>query len=279
LIGDCATTKLYKNGIDAAHSTARAAAKTAFFEGISHDDFRRHYWPTCRALIKDNKIGVLVFTATRVIKKIRIARLGVLRMTSMEQQKKKTLPRMSMVLWDIFTGSADYRDIFLRTLHPFFLVRFLWNITTGFLPFKRTTKEEDNDMKANALGRLYKEGETIVNQGEIGNCMYVIQSGKVEVITLTDGMEAKINEMSEGECFGEMALFDSNIRSATVRSTGESRVLTVDKKNLLFWIQKDPSMAFRIMQTACDRIRILTDQVGRMKTSDRRNWDSRPYKK
>ena len=61
--------------------------------------------------------------------------------------------------------------------------------------------------------------------------------------------------MSEGECFGEMALFDSNIRSATVRSIGESRVLTVDKNNILFWIQKDPSMAFRIMQTACDRIR------------------------
>ena len=189
LIGDCATTKLYKNGIDAAHSTARAAARTAIFEGISHEDFRRHYWPTCRALIKDNKIGVLVFTATRVIKKIRLARLGVLRMTSREQQKKRTHQRMSMVLWDTFTGSADYRDIFQRTLHPFFLVRLLWEITTGFLPFKRTENEEDNDMETNTLGRLYKDGEAIVTQGELGNCMYVIQSGKVEVITLTDGKE------------------------------------------------------------------------------------------
>ena len=75
-----------------------------------------------------------------------------------------------------------------------------------------------------------------------------------------------------------MALFDSNIRSATVRSISESRVLTVDKENFLFWIQKDPTMAFRIMQTACDRIRILTDQVSRMKVSDRRDWDSRPDK-
>jgi len=283
LIGDCATTKLYKNGIDAAHSTARAAARTAIFEGISHQDFCRHYWPTCRALIKDNKIGVLVFTATRVIKKIRLARLGVLRMTSMEQQEKKAFPRMSMVLWDIFTGSADYRDIFLRILHPFFLVRILWEITTGILPFKRTEikvteNEEDNDMKTNALGRLCKDGEVIVTQGETGTCMYVILSGKVEVITSTDGMEAKINVMKEGECFGEMAIFDSNIRSATVRSIGESRVLTVDKENFLFWIQKDPTMAFRIMQTACDRIRILTDQVSRMKVSDRRDWDSRPDK-
>jgi hypothetical protein len=276
LIGDCATTKLYKNGIDAAHSTAKAAARTAIFEGISHQDFRRHYWPTCRNLIKDNKIGVLVFTVTRLIQRVRPARLGVLRMTSMEQQKKKALPRMSMVLWDTFTGSADYRDIFLRTLHPFFLVRLLWEITTGFLPFRRTEikrieNEEDNDMKTNTLGRLYKDGEAIVNQGEIGNCMYVIQSGKVNVFQLINGEEIKVSERSEGDFFGEMAIFDSNIRSATVRSIGESRVLTVDRKKFLFWIQKDPSIAFQIMQTACDRIRELTDQVGHLKASIRKD--------
>ncbi|KHE90238.1 MAG: putative geranylgeranyl reductase [Candidatus Scalindua brodae] len=278
LIGDCATTKLYKNGIDAAYSTARAAARTAIFESISHEDFRRHYWPTCRAIIKDNKIGVLVFTATRVIKKIRLARLGVLRMSSIEQQKKSGHQRMSMVLWDIFTGSSSYMDIFLRTLNPFFLVRFLREISIGFLPFKRNGNKEDKDMETNTLGRLYKDGEAIVTQGELGHCMYVILSGKVEVIKLMNGKEIKINEMSEGECFGEMALFDHNIRSATVRSIGESRVLTVDKKNLLFWIQKDPSMAFQIMQTACDRIRKLTDEISRMKSSARGDLDSQPDK-
>jgi len=182
LIGDCATTKLYKNGIDAAHSTAKAAATTAVFEGISNEDFLRHYWPTCRAIAKDNKIGVLVFAATRLIQKIRLARLGVLHMTSKEQQKKRGSQRMSMVLWDIFTGSANYMDIFLRTLHPFFLVSLLWEVTTGFLPFKRTGNKEDKDLKTNALGRLYKDGEAIVNQGETGNCRDVIQSGKVVVI-------------------------------------------------------------------------------------------------
>ena len=142
LIGDCATTKLYKNGIDAAaFNTAKAAATTAVFEGISNEDFLRHYWPTCRAIAEDNKIGVIVFAVTRLIQKIRLARLGVLRMTSKEQQKKSSHQRMSMVLWDIFTGSANYIDIFLRTLHPFFLTRLLWEATIGFLPFNKAGKE------------------------------------------------------------------------------------------------------------------------------------------
>jgi hypothetical protein len=44
---------------------------------------------------------------------------------------------MSTVLWDTFTGSAPYRDIFLRTLHPGFLGVFLWEIVAGFWPFRR----------------------------------------------------------------------------------------------------------------------------------------------
>ncbi len=82
-----------------------------------------------------------------------------------------------------------------------------------------------------------------------------------------------------GDCFGEMALFDHNVRSATVCSIGESRILTVDKNKFLHWTQKDHSMAFQIMQTANDRVRKLTDQVSRMKASDRRDWESRPDKK
>ena len=41
---------------------------------------------------------------------------------------------MSMVLWDMFTGSAPYREILLRTLHPVFLARFLWNVAKSVAP-------------------------------------------------------------------------------------------------------------------------------------------------
>ncbi len=131
-IGDSGVTRLNKDGIGAAYRTAKAAAVTAIFEGISAEDFRRHYWPTCQAISSDNKFGKVIFAITGQIQKRRFARRGVLRTVSREQQKESDSRRMSMVFWDTFTGSAPYRDVFLRTLHPSFLGRFLWDVAVGF---------------------------------------------------------------------------------------------------------------------------------------------------
>jgi flavin-dependent dehydrogenase len=130
-IGDSGVTRLYKDGIGAAYRTAKSAAKTAVFEGVSTKDFHRHYWPTCQAISSDNSIGKVIFLVIHVIQKYRFARLGVRRMVSTEQQKEGLHRRMSSVLWDTFTGSAPYRDVFLRTLHPLFLENFLWHIVAG----------------------------------------------------------------------------------------------------------------------------------------------------
>lgn len=130
-VGDCGVTRLYKDGIGAAYRTAKAAAKTAIFQGISAEHFRQHYWPACQAICTDNKIGKLVFAVTRQIQQRRFARLGLLRMVSKEQTKEGGRRRMSTVLWDTFTGSAPYRDVFLRTLHPAFWGRLLWDTATG----------------------------------------------------------------------------------------------------------------------------------------------------
>jgi len=124
-IGDIGVTRLYKDGIGAAYRTAKAAATTAIFQGISKADFKKHYWPTCRNIELDNSIGKVVFLVTGLIQKFRFARRAVLRMTAAEQKRDGPQKHMSTVLWDTFTGSAPYREIFLRTLHPAFLLRFL----------------------------------------------------------------------------------------------------------------------------------------------------------
>jgi flavin-dependent dehydrogenase len=136
-IGDSGVTRLYKDGIGAAYRTAKAAAVTAVFHGISSEDFRQHYWPTCRGISADNRIGKVIFAVTRQWQKKRRDLRGMLRMVSIEQLNKSRNPRMSMVLWDLFTGSAPYREIILRTLHPAFLGRLVWNVVCGNLPFKR----------------------------------------------------------------------------------------------------------------------------------------------
>lgn len=119
-------------------------------------------------------------------------------------------------------------------------------------------------MDTGALGRVYQDGEVIVRQGEVGDCMYVIQEGKVEVLMEQDGNEILLMTLEEGNFFGEMAIFEHEVRSATVRALGEIRVLTVDERTFLRRIHKDPSLAVRIVQTMSARIRSLVDEVGRL---------------
>ena len=116
-------------------------------------------------------------------------------------------------------------------------------------------------MDTGGLGKLYSDGEVIIKQGDSGNCMYVIQSGEVEVIRDNNGKEVRLAIRKEGDFFGEMALFSKELRSATIRALGDTRILTVDRKNLLKSIQKDPSLAFRIIETLSKRIRDLSEEI------------------
>lgn len=120
-------------------------------------------------------------------------------------------------------------------------------------------------MESGELGKTYKDGEVIVRQGEVGNCMYVIQSGQVEVLGEQEGKSARLAVLGEKDFFGEMAIFDHSIRSATVRALGEVRLLTVDKRTFLRRIQEDPALAFRIMEHICDRLKKLNVEVARLK--------------
>lgn len=115
-------------------------------------------------------------------------------------------------------------------------------------------------MKEGELGKGYQAGEVIVRQGEVGNCMYVIQEGRVEVLQERDGRDVQLAVLDEGDFFGEMSLFESEVRSATVRATGTVRVLTVDKKTFLRRINEDPSLAFRIVEKLSRRLREMNER-------------------
>lgn len=111
------------------------------------------------------------------------------------------------------------------------------------------------------LGKKYKDREIIVRQGETGSCMYVIQQGEVEVVADAKGGELKLRTLGPNDFFGEMALFEEETRTATIRTKGSARILTIDKKSFLGGIHEDPSLAFRIVQTMSHRIRDLTDRL------------------
>jgi flavin-dependent dehydrogenase len=119
-VGDAGVTRLYKDGIGAAFRTSKAAAEVAALVGVAEEDFRAHYRPICRGIEIDNSIGKVIFGGSVAFKKLRFLRRAVLGMTRREQRRYSPKRPMSMVLWNMFTGSAPYKSILAQTLRPSF---------------------------------------------------------------------------------------------------------------------------------------------------------------
>lgn len=118
---------------------------------------------------------------------------------------------------------------------------------------------------SDALGKLYRAGDSIVRQGEKGSHMFVMQRGKAEVVRESDGHETRLGVLGPGDVFGEMAVFEHEVRSATIRALEESRVLTVDRRTFLRRVQEDPSLAFHILRSLSHRVRQLDAEVSRLR--------------
>ena len=112
------------------------------------------------------------------------------------------------------------------------------------------------------LGKGYRAGEVIVNQGDSGDCMYEILDGRVEVFQTAGGAETSLAVLAKGDFFGEMALFEKELRSASVMALTDVQALTIDKRTLLMRIAEDPSLAFRILEKMSFRIRELNRKLG-----------------
>lgn len=141
LLGDCGVTRLYKDGIGAAYRTAKAAAVTAIFDGVSAAAFAGHFMRTCDSIRRDNRFGKAVFGLSALTQKTALARAGLLRMIGDEQKRAEGAPRrMSAIMWDTFSGTAPYGGIARRGVHPAVLARFAWSTLLGAAPGPRESK-------------------------------------------------------------------------------------------------------------------------------------------
>lgn len=115
------------------------------------------------------------------------------------------------------------------------------------------------------LGKTYRPGEIIVRQGEVGECMYVIQDGDVDVLKEENGIQTVVDSMHTGDMFGEMAIIERTVRSSTVRAASPVRIMTIDKKTFVRRIHEDPSLALSVLKVMSQRVRKLDFEVAALK--------------
>ena len=108
-------------------------------------------------------------------------------------------------------------------------------------------------MDKNALGKTYKDGEVIVQQGTKVSYMHVVQEGQVEILREIDTGNVRLVVLNEGDFFGSVPFFerrgeDSGKARATAKAVGQARSLTVDRKTILRRIHEDPSLGYRLLE-------------------------------
>lgn len=116
------------------------------------------------------------------------------------------------------------------------------------------TNTVDFSLLADSGARLrsFKAGETIFNEGDRGDEMFVIQSGQVEIRRGNRVLET----VPEKSIFGEMALIDDEPRSATVVAITAVTVVPVSEKQFLFLVSETPFFALNVMRTLARRLRL-----------------------
>jgi hypothetical protein len=265
-IGDSGVTRLFKDGIGAAYRTAKAAAATAIFAGVSEADFRQHYMPACKSISRDNSIGKFVFAVTSQIQHRRFARQAVLRMTRREQKDLNSKLNMSTVLWDMFTGSAPYREILIRTMLPSFWLRFVGDLIASLLPIRSNRYQQQADVSPDsgemgALGKSYQPGDVLLQQGQVNEGMHIILDGQVALMHEQNEKETFLGLRGTGEVLGETEILEKDTQMAKVVAISPVQLLTVDKENFTRRINEDPSMAYRLFQLMSRRQRELSHEV------------------
>ena len=108
----------------------------------------------------------------------------------------------------------------------------------------------------------YPEDRTVFKQNDVGETVFLVVDGEVEVIKeRKDGDEMVIATIAEGDAFGEMALLEDELRSATIRTTKSSRFLIIHQQEFKETAMEYPRIALKICKVLSRRIRNLHSQI------------------
>jgi EAL domain-containing protein (putative c-di-GMP-specific phosphodiesterase class I) len=108
-----------------------------------------------------------------------------------------------------------------------------------------------------------KKDEIIFKQGEKASTAYFIESGQVEIFyTNKNNLDTHLTILGHGEIFGEMALIDANVRSASARALTEVKLHEIQKDQLLDKINASSSLVQMIVKVLMERIRKINQTEG-----------------
>jgi CRP/FNR family cyclic AMP-dependent transcriptional regulator len=107
-----------------------------------------------------------------------------------------------------------------------------------------------------AVRRMCDEGSVIFLQGDAGDSLCGVVSGRVRISTSrAGGKEVFLNVIGPGETFGEIALLDGMARTATATAIGRTELTIIPREAFLLLLRAEPLLALHMIQLLCRRVR------------------------
>jgi CRP/FNR family transcriptional regulator, cyclic AMP receptor protein len=100
-------------------------------------------------------------------------------------------------------------------------------------------------------------GAEVFRQGDPANCMYIVQSGVVEMII----GDKVVDSCGPNQAFGFMAVIDEEPRTSTARVKEEAEVSIIDQRRFRFMVDEIPNFALYVMQVMAHRIRGMSHAI------------------
>jgi CRP/FNR family cyclic AMP-dependent transcriptional regulator len=118
------------------------------------------------------------------------------------------------------------------------------------------------------FGKRFAAGTVLFREGDRGEEMFIIQSGKVKISKRIRGVEKTLATLEKGEFFGEMAILNDKPRSATAETLENCEMLVIDRKTFDALIRGNSEIAVRFIKRLADRLRETNDQMEALMIKD-----------
>ncbi len=135
--------------------------------------------------------------------------------------------------------------------------------------FSGLSDEELATLEETSIRRSYPKNTVIINENDVADSLYVIESGKVKVYCSDkNGKEFIMNTLSYGDYFGELALLDDDRRSASVRTMEKADFCIIYKQDFNQVLDQHPNIAKTLIKNITRRVRALTEKVKSLALQD-----------
>lgn len=104
------------------------------------------------------------------------------------------------------------------------------------------------------FAKTFSKGTVIFSEFEPGDCFYLIQTGRVQLIKIVNGFEKNLDILQPSEIFGEMAILENSPRSATAIAYDDVKALEFNKANFEVLMMGNPAIAMKLLKTFVKRI-------------------------